>query len=637
MRALFVVIMLATLALAQPTQWFNAAIVSVDLNVSSSITLEQTGAAPFVQELTSDVLFVPRSGDFSAVRSFETYPSAKVTADKVRYEWRSPSIGTLEYGYSSAVDLVNEVPRVRAQIPFPSPVSIEEFLESTKNIDANNPLVKSKAQEIVAGESDMFVAVTKLAQWVKDNVEYNLSTLTAEVSQPASWVLENRYGVCDEITSLFIAMVRSQGIPAKFVSGLAYTNNPAFEGGWGAHGWAEVYFPGVGWVPFDVTFGEFGWVDPGHLKLKESVDPQEPTTVFGWKARDVRVRVSDLELSAGVRDTQGRVQSDIALTVSPIASSVGFGSYVGVMGEITNRADYYVAPEVVLTQVDGVEFVDGNARSVAIPPGHVGRVFWTLRVAQLDPKFNYDIPLIVYTVRNETVESSVSASKWEPVVSKEEVESRRDAWLSKPSDEFALACAFESDRVRTQNAKLNCKITNNEQKPIDVDVCFSACEKRTVDRELTMSFDVPTREAGPHKAEVTVKGAITKRAVLTAWRLDEPKAVLADVVVPENVRYGDSFKIAFMVKRESVSHPMNLMVKLSGGGARADVDIGELAVDQDVAVTVESAQLLKSNPVFRIEATYSDETGKEFVVQKAVPVAIVGVPWWKQIFGFFVR
>ena len=60
-------------------------------------------------------------------------------------------------------------------------------------------------------------------------------------------------------------MLRSIGIPARFVTGTASSGTIAE--GWGNHGWAEVYFPEKGWIPWDVTFGQYGWVDSSHLKL----------------------------------------------------------------------------------------------------------------------------------------------------------------------------------------------------------------------------------------------------------------------------------------------------------------------------------------------------------------------------------
>src|SRR3989338_5480956 len=144
------------------------------------------------------------------------------------------------------------------------------FTKPSEIINSDDEDVIGYASEIAEGEDDLYAVVHKAAEWTKNNIKYDLSTLTAEVSQKASWVIDNRQGVCDELTSLFIAMLRSVGIPAKFVSGVAYTESELFPDNWGSHGWAEVYFPGYGWVPYDVTYGQFGYIDPTHVKLKES-------------------------------------------------------------------------------------------------------------------------------------------------------------------------------------------------------------------------------------------------------------------------------------------------------------------------------------------------------------------------------
>ncbi len=114
----------------------------------------------------------------------------------------------------------------------------QQYLLATENIDSHNSEVIQIASELAEGEDDLFKVAFKLASWVEENVEYDLNTLTATASQKASWVLENRQGVCDEMTSLFIAMARSLGIPARFTSGISYTTSELFDENWQPHGWA---------------------------------------------------------------------------------------------------------------------------------------------------------------------------------------------------------------------------------------------------------------------------------------------------------------------------------------------------------------------------------------------------------------
>jgi transglutaminase-like putative cysteine protease len=95
-----------------------------------------------------------------------------------------------------------------------------KYTSPSEKIDINDD-IKKQAEKLAAGEDDLYVVVFKLADWVNSNIAYNLSSATSEATLPSSWVLANKYGVCDELSNLFISMCRSLGIPARFVSGIA--------------------------------------------------------------------------------------------------------------------------------------------------------------------------------------------------------------------------------------------------------------------------------------------------------------------------------------------------------------------------------------------------------------------------------
>ncbi len=629
------------LVVAQPTDWFRAGLVRSQLNVSSDINVVGRGPSPFVESLRADVIFVPQNSEFVAVRGFEASPSAVIAGDRARFEWKAVSVGELSYGYSVVVDTANNVPRVMAKIPFPMqvPSGFEKYVLPTQHIDSNNAAVLGQAYALAKGEDDLFMVVSKIASWTKNNVDYNLSTLTAEVSQPASWVLEKRFGVCDEITSLFIAMLRSLKIPARFISGLAYTNSPQFPQGWGAHGWAEVYFPGVGWVPFDPTFGELGWVDPGHIKLKESLDPQEPTTLFEWQARDVHVEVEDLKLSASVLRTEGVVPAELKIRASPLRARVGFGSYNGVMLDVENLADYYVGMEFTLTRVTDMDILNGESQQIALPPRGRGRVFWKVRMHEgLDKNFQYELPIQIYSIRKDTVDTSFAAGSWDVVFSEADVDSSIER-LSVSQDALELACAFDNDMVWTDVGRLNCMVQNRNDAELPVMVCFKDCQRVTVPAKgsVPVSYDVPAITPGPH--EVVVKatsGVMEKKAVLTLVRLDNPSIAVKNVMVPESVSYGDEFKLSFLLARDSVSFPQNVSVVVKGGGSQALVDVGELLIDQEVNVNIKSDQLFSSNPEFSIDVSYKDPFGNDYSAESSASVRVSGVPWYKRMFGWII-
>ncbi len=67
-------------------------------------------------------------------------------------------------------------------------------------------------------------------------------------------------GYCEHYVSAMVVMLRSQGIPARLVSGFGsgrydMINNLYQVRALDAHSWVEVYFPGYGWIPFEPTPG----------------------------------------------------------------------------------------------------------------------------------------------------------------------------------------------------------------------------------------------------------------------------------------------------------------------------------------------------------------------------------------------
>jgi transglutaminase-like putative cysteine protease len=77
--------------------------------------------------------------------------------------------------------------------------------------------------------------------------------------EPVDWFLfEQREGYCDYFASSMVVMLRSLGIPARWVRGYAGGEFDAERGVYVvresiAHSWPEVYFPGFGWERFEPT------------------------------------------------------------------------------------------------------------------------------------------------------------------------------------------------------------------------------------------------------------------------------------------------------------------------------------------------------------------------------------------------
>lgn len=81
------------------------------------------------------------------------------------------------------------------------------------------------------------------------------------------FLFETKKGYCDNFSSSMVVMLRTVGIPARWVKGFApgeqvknpTTNERVYEvTNNEAHSWVEAYMPGIGWLPFEPTIGFSG-------------------------------------------------------------------------------------------------------------------------------------------------------------------------------------------------------------------------------------------------------------------------------------------------------------------------------------------------------------------------------------------
>lgn len=94
--------------------------------------------------------------------------------------------------------------------------------------------------------------------------------------EPASTFLKQQ-GSCRDLSWMFIHMLRSLGLAARFVSGYAF--NPELEAGHELHAWVEVYLPGAGWTGLDPNLGLF--TDEHYIPLASSYHPSRTLPVHG--------------------------------------------------------------------------------------------------------------------------------------------------------------------------------------------------------------------------------------------------------------------------------------------------------------------------------------------------------------------
>ncbi len=122
--------------------------------------------------------------------------------------------------------------------------------------------VKNLAGRLTAPYDNPYDKVMALNNHLRAEYPYNYfpPPLPPGAEVVDTFLFEDQEGVCEQYVTALVVMARALGIPARLTTGYgAGTYNPItnyYEVRLSdAHSWAEVYFPGHGWVPFDPTPG----------------------------------------------------------------------------------------------------------------------------------------------------------------------------------------------------------------------------------------------------------------------------------------------------------------------------------------------------------------------------------------------
>lgn len=153
------------------------------------------------------------------------------------------SVASLTLRVTGEVEVIDTAGVV---IGAPDPLPAAVFLRPTPLTEADPGIADLSAS--VRG-SDKLQMLHDLLASVYATMRFDVEATTVTTRAADAWA--NRHGVCQDYAHIFIAAARSNGIPARYVSG-HLARDSAHEA---AHAWAEACVPGLGWVAFDPTNG----------------------------------------------------------------------------------------------------------------------------------------------------------------------------------------------------------------------------------------------------------------------------------------------------------------------------------------------------------------------------------------------
>lgn len=115
-------------------------------------------------------------------------------------------------------------------------------------------------RKITKGQTSAYDKAIAIQEFLEDHHTYDIKTPAAPRGQDVvtHFLFKSKRGYCDIFASSMVIMSRYAGIPARWVTGYATGEYEPLDGAYhvrerNAHAWAELYFPGQGWVAFDAT------------------------------------------------------------------------------------------------------------------------------------------------------------------------------------------------------------------------------------------------------------------------------------------------------------------------------------------------------------------------------------------------
>jgi transglutaminase-like putative cysteine protease len=146
----------------------------------------------------------------------------------------------------------------------------KEKSENITLLRLSYPEVIQKQQEIEAilaaidAANKPIIEIAQLCnQHIFDNFTYTKGITNIETT--IDEILEIKKGVCQDFAHVLLQLVRTAGIPARYVSGYICPYESGLRGEGATHAWVEIYTPTQGWLGLDPTNNI--WTMDNHVKL----------------------------------------------------------------------------------------------------------------------------------------------------------------------------------------------------------------------------------------------------------------------------------------------------------------------------------------------------------------------------------
>lgn len=155
---------------------------------------------------------------------------------------------------------------------------------------ARNPRVFELVRRLTTDQPSDYDKVLALKRYIETHAVYNIETEAYPPDEDAveHFLFVARQGYCTEFATALAVMCQYAGLSARVVSGYLLKERDPQTGEYivrdrHRHLWTEVYFSGIGWVPFDATEGA-PVLNAGNASSSDtSTDPSRTHPLLRWR------------------------------------------------------------------------------------------------------------------------------------------------------------------------------------------------------------------------------------------------------------------------------------------------------------------------------------------------------------------
>lgn len=144
------------------------------------------------------------------------------------------------------------------------------------NIEKQNE-IENILKEINIENKSIIEIAQQCNNFVFENFTYTKGITNIETT--VDEILTLKKGVCQDFAHILLQLLRTTGIPSRYVSGYICPNESGFRGEGATHAWVEIYTPKQGWLGLDPTNNI--WTMDNHVRLSVGRNFSDCTPIKG--------------------------------------------------------------------------------------------------------------------------------------------------------------------------------------------------------------------------------------------------------------------------------------------------------------------------------------------------------------------